>query len=143
MREDIVQTKQEKLERLRQAGEEVYPEKTTRSVTNAEALERFDVLRSEEVTLVGRVRSFRPMGKIAFAHIEDESAKIQIFMHKGTLPEERFALFVDSVELGDFVEVRGVLFLTKQGEKTLEVREWHMLSKSIRPIPTEFYGLKE
>lgn len=143
MREDILKTKLEKLERLKLAGEEVYPEKTLRSLSNAEALSRFDTLQEREVVLVGRVRSLRPMGKVAFAHIEDESGKMQIFLRKDDINEERFNLFVDTVEMGDFVEVLGKLFLTKQGEKTLEVKAWKMLGKSMRPIPSEFYGLKD
>jgi lysyl-tRNA synthetase class 2 len=143
MREDILKTKSEKLERLRKAGEEAYPEKTNRSMSNGEALERFDELQGQDISLVGRVRSFRPMGKIAFAHIEDESGKIQVFLRKGALSDERFDLFVDTVEIGDFVEASGALFLTKQGERTLEVKDWRMLGKSMRPVPTEFYGLKD
>jgi lysyl-tRNA synthetase class 2 len=143
MREDILRTRTEKLDRLRQAGEEVYPEKTTRSMTNREALERFDDLQGQEIALVGRVRSLRLMGKIAFAHIEDESGKIQVFLRKGPLSDERFKLFVETVEMGDFIEAKGTLFVTKQGEKTIEATAWKMLGKSMRPIPTEFYGLKD
>lgn len=145
MREDILTTKLEKLAKLRDAFGEVYPEKTGRTLTNAAALARFDELSAsgEEVVLVGRVRSFRPMGKIAFVHIEDGSMKIQLFLSEKTLGSEQSKLFVDTVELGDFVEASGPLFLTKQNEQTLEVRSWKVLTKSLRPIPTEFYGLKD
>lgn len=145
MREDILSTKLEKLSRLQNAFGEVYPEKTGRSLSNEQALLRFDELAAsrEDICLVGRVRSMRPMGKIAFAHIEDGSAKIQIFLSEKIVGAEKFKLFVDTIELGDFVEVRGVLFLTKKDEKTLEVSDWKVLGKSLLPIPTEFYGLKD
>lgn len=143
MREDIVRTKLEKLERLKEAGESVYPEKSERTMTNAEALEKFDALQGQDVFLVGRVKSLRSMGKVTFAHIEDESGKIQIFLKRDEMDEARYRLFVGAVEMGDFVQIKGALFLTQKEEKTLQAKEWKMLGKSMRPIPTEFYGLKD
>ncbi|MDD5083309.1 MAG: lysine--tRNA ligase [Candidatus Moranbacteria bacterium] len=143
MREDIIQTKLDKLEQLKAAGESIYPEVSKRSMKNAKALEQFDELQGQTIFLVGRVKSLRSMGKIAFAHIEDESGKIQIFLKKDEMDEARYQLFVSAVEMGDFVQIEGTLFLTKQSERTLQVKEWVMLGKSMRPIPTEFYGLKD
>ncbi len=142
MREDILKTKLEKLENLKKAGIEVYPESSERSMTNKEALDSFDNI-SDEVFLVGRVKSLRPMGGSAFGHIEDGSGKIQIFLNKKNIGDEKYKLFVDNIEIGDFVEAKGKLFKTKKEEKTLEVREWKVLSKNIRPIPTEYYGIKD
>ena len=145
MREDIQKTKLEKLEKIKNSGMEAYPEKTKRSMTNAEALEKFSVLAEDkkEVTLVGRVKSYRLMGNIAFAHIEDGTGKIQTFFNKKTLGADLFKLFAASVEIGDFISATGVLFETKAGEKSLEVRAWTMLTKNIRPVPTEYFGLKD
>jgi lysyl-tRNA synthetase, class II len=145
LREDIIETKKQKFQLLEQSFGVVYPEKNGRTHTNSEALSQFDTFVQEEkvVTLVGRVRSFRVMGKIGFAHIEDGEAKIQIFLNLQVLGEEKFKLFVDTIETGDFVEATGKLFLTKKEEKTLEISDWKILSKSMRPIPTEFYGLKD
>lgn len=145
MREDIQQTKLSKLEKIKIAGLEAYPEKTERSMTNAEALEKFSELvkSRREISLVGRVKSFRLMGNIAFAHIEDGAAKIQTFFNKKILEADKFKLFADSTEIGDFISATGVLFETKAGEKSLEVHAWTMLSKNIRPVPTEYFGLKD
>ena len=143
MREDILQTKLEKLKNIREFGMEPYPEKTQRDMTNNEALEKFDELGEKEITLVGRVRSFRPMGGSTFAHIEDETGKIQLFLNKNNLDEAKYRLFAKNVELGDFVQATGKLFKTKQEEKTLEVYDWTMLSKNMRPIPTEHFGIKD
>ncbi|MBI2439435.1 MAG: lysine--tRNA ligase [Candidatus Moranbacteria bacterium] len=145
MREDILTTKQEKLARLTEAFGTVYPEQTKRTCSNAEAIASFDKFAStrEAVVLVGRVRSFRPMGKIAFAHIEDGNGKIQLFLSEKTTSTEKLRLFVENIELGDFVEATGTLFLTKQNEKTLEVTDWNILGKSMRPIPTEHFGLQD
>jgi lysyl-tRNA synthetase, class II len=145
MREDILETKQEKLGLLTEAFGVSYPEKNNRTHTNKQALDEFDAfVRDEKVlTLVGRVRSLRIIGKIGFAHIEDGDTKIQIFLNLQVLGEQKFKLFVDTIEVGDFVEATGKLFLTKKEERTLEVADWNILGKSMRPIPTEFYGLKD
>ncbi len=141
MREDILQTKLDKLKDIREAGMKAYPEKAERSMTNTEALEKFDSLQGKEIILVGRVRSLRSMGNVAFAHIEDGSGKIQLFLNKkGT---ENYKLFVSAIEIGDFIQAAGKLFVTKAGEKSLEVSAWMVLSKNIRPIPTEYFGLKD
>ena len=143
MREDILQTKIEKLENIKKSGMDPYPEKSERGFSNAEAAEKFDEIGNKKITLVGRIRSLRPMGGSAFAHIEDESSKMQLFFNKANLPENLFELFVKNAELGDFVEVSGELFKTKTEEKTLKVTDWKMLSKNIRPIPTEHFGIKD
>ncbi len=145
MREDILEAKLEKLKNICESGMEAYPEKCDRSMTNAEALEQFDGLSAEarEITLLGRIKSNRPMGGSAFAHIEDGTGKIQIFLNKKNMDEAKYKLFVKNIEIGDFVQVTGKLFLTKQEEKTLEVHNWKVLSKNIRPIPTEYFGLKD
>jgi lysyl-tRNA synthetase, class II len=143
MREDILQVKIEKLKQVREFGMEPYPEKTQRDFKNAEALEKFEEISEKEITLVGRVRSMRPMGGSAFANIEDESGKMQLFLNKANIAEDLFRLFTKSVDLGDFVQVTGQLFLTKTEEKSLKVTDWKMLSKNIRPIPTEHFGIKD
>jgi lysyl-tRNA synthetase class 2 len=144
MREDILRVKREKLERLTSAFGTAYPEVDVRSHTNAVALSQFDALSAKEeaVTLVGRVRSLRVMGKIAFVHVEDGTAKIQGFCSLEKLGDQ-FAAFKENVEIGDFISMTGMLFLTKQEEKSVMVSEWQMLSKSLLPLPTEFYGLKD
>jgi len=143
MLDKILGVKLEKLEQIKNSGANPYPEKTERTHSNQEALDQYDDLQGQKITLVGRVRSFRPMGGSAFSHIEDGSAKIQLFLNKKNIEETKFKLFIGTVELGDFVEVTGTLFKTKTEEKTLEVNDWKMLTKSIRPIPTEYFGLKD
>jgi lysyl-tRNA synthetase, class II len=144
MREDIQKTKLEKLENIKKAGMEAYPEKTERDMTNREALDNFSGLAGEkkEISLVGRVKSFRLMGNIAFAHLEDGTAKIQAFFNNQILGADKFNLFASSLEIGDFISVRGILFETKAGEKTLEAHDCKMLAKNMRPVPTEYFGLK-
>ncbi len=145
MREDILTTKQEKLSKLREAFGVAYPEKTARTHLVAEVLSNFDTLSTDGtvVTIVGRVRSLRMMGKIGFVHLEDGSGKMQIFLSEQVTGADRLKLFTDTIEIGDFVEATGKVFLTKKEEKTVEVSEWKVLGKSMRPIPTEYFGLED
>lgn len=143
MLDEIKEIKLKKLENLRNAGLDPYPEKSGRMMTNREALDKYDDPQNKEIVLVGRVRSLRPMGGSAFAHIEDESGKIQIFLSKKNIDPEKFKLFIDSIDIGDFVEVTGKLFKTKTEEITLEVSDWNVLSKSLAPVPTEYFGVKD
>jgi lysyl-tRNA synthetase, class II len=140
--EDIIEFRKKKLQNFIDAGIDPYPSSTQRTHTNAEALENFDQIAesAEVITVVGRIRSLRNQGKIAFAHIEDGTAKIQIFFKKDNLADT--FQWLDNFDLGDFIEATGTLFNTKTGEKTLEVKGFRMLSKSLRPLPSEFYGLE-
>ncbi len=145
MREDILATKQEKLAQLTQAFGTAYPEKTHRTLTIVTTLERFDALSTtqETVVLAGRVRSLRMMGKIGFAHLEDGSGKFQLFFSEQATGADAMRLFADTIEIGDFIEASGTVFVTKKNEKTLSVVSWRILSKSMRPIPTEHFGLQD
>jgi len=147
MLNDLRQTRLEKLNNLISAGLQVYPEKSKKDFANAHALENFDDLLirqlAEDIFLTGRVRSLRQMGALIFFHIEDESGKIQCLLKKDFSGEELFNLFGGNIDIGDFVQVEGKLFKTKTEEKTVQVKDWKILSKAINPIPTEFYGLKD
>lgn len=143
MLDEIKEIKLKKLENLRKAGIDPYPEKTSRTMENKEAVDKFDDLQEKEIILVGRVKSLRPMGGSAFAHIEDESGKTQVFLSKKNIDPEKYKLFVDSIELGDFIEAKGKLFKTKTEEITLEVSDWKILAKSLAPVPTEYFGVKD
>jgi lysyl-tRNA synthetase class 2 len=83
------------------------------------------------------------MGGSTFAHIEDASGKIQIFLNQANVAAGKYQLFSDNVELGDFIEVRGKLFKTQTGEITLQVSDWKMLAKSLAPVPAEHFGFKD
>ncbi|OGI14096.1 MAG: lysine--tRNA ligase [Candidatus Moranbacteria bacterium RIFCSPHIGHO2_12_FULL_54_9] len=152
MREDIIATKREKLAKLIATFGTAYPESTPRTHTSQQVLDQFDSLNGtdKQVSVVGRVRSLRVMGKIAFCHLEDGAGQIQGFFSEEMLnlvevpgENKQFSLFKETVELGDFLSVTGTVFLTKQNEKSIRAEKWIILSKSLLPIPTEFYGLKD
>jgi len=139
----IKEIRLKKLENLKKAGINPYPAEVFRTHTNKEALGAFKKLLSKKITLVGRIRSIREHGGSTFCHIEDGSAQIQIFLRKDKIGEKDYKLFLENIDLGDFVEVSGKLFLTKKGEKTLEVLKWRIISKSLLPLPSEWYGLED
>lgn len=141
--EDIINHRKKKLENLISAGIDPYPSETARTHSNTEALEKFDDLSDRQVTLVGRIRSMRGMGKLLFLHIDDGGAKIQVLIKADDVSDRQFEFFVDNFDLGDFIEATGKLFVTKTGEKTLQASSFRMLAKSLRPLPSEHYGLED
>jgi lysyl-tRNA synthetase class 2 len=129
----------EKLAALRAEGIDPYPARSHRTHTAAETLANFEMLQGEQITLVGRLMLLREMGKSVFAHIEDGSARIQIYLKRDTIGEEAFRR-IKLLDLGDFLQVTGTLFTTKTGEKTLKVEQYELLSKSLTPLPAKGVG---
>ncbi len=139
--DDMRTTRREKLAKLRALGIDPYPSDPHRTHTNAEALASSARLADATITIVGRIRSMRTMGSIIFAHVEDGTAKIQVLFKREELSAafNQLALY----DLGDFVECTGTMFLTKTQEKTLAVSSFRMLAKTLRPLPTEHFGLED
>src|SRR6185312_17034190 len=104
----------QRLHALRERGVNPYPNRVMRSHTIAEALQHFEEWQGEEqtLTLVGRIRLLRDMGKAAFVHIEDGTGRIQVYFRINDLGEEAFKV-VKALDIGDFVQVSGFLFLTR------------------------------
>ncbi len=141
--EDIINHRKAKLENLKAAGQEGYPSSTARTHSNLEAIEQFDSLQNQTVTLAGRIRSMRGMGKLLFLHIDDGTGRIQVLLKSDEIGDKPFAFFVDNFDLGDFMEATGNLFITKTGEKTLQASGYKMLAKGLRPIPSEHFGIED
>lgn len=95
----------------------------------------------KDVKIAGRIITARKMGKVIFAHIEEDSGRLQIFLRKNDLGEEKFNIFKDLMERGDFVGVSGNMFRTKTGEITLEVKDFDVLCKALRPLPDKWGGI--
>ncbi len=142
-----------KLRNLEKAGINPFPAKVLRTHTNQEALDKFSKLAKKparggsalggKVSLVGRVRSIRSHGGSTFCHIEDGLAQIQIYLKQDKIGKKNYQLFLNNIDIGDFVEANGNLFKTKKGEKTLEVSKWRILVKSLLPLPEKWHGLKD
>lgn len=141
--DDIVAFRKKKLQAFLDAGINPYPSHTDRTHTNAEALEKYDQLQGQAITLVGRIRTLRGMGKLTFLHIEDGTARIQVLLKADGIGDDQFKFFNDNFDIGDFVEATGTLFTTKTGEKTLQAAKYKMLAKALLPLPSEHYGLED
>jgi lysyl-tRNA synthetase, class II len=143
---DLQQQRLVKLERLRAAGIDPFPPRAERTHPIAAVLDDFDALneRQERVTLTGRiVGARRVMGKLAFAHIADESGKIQLWLSKADLGDEWFARFRDDLDTFDIVQATGTLRRTKSGEESLFVERLAVLSKALNPPPEKWHGLTD
>jgi len=141
--EELRKVRIQKLNNLIKAGINPYPAEVLRTHTNKEALDGFKKLTSKRIILVGRIRSIREHGGSTFCNIDDGSAQIQIYFRKDKVGEKEYKLFLENLDIGDFIEVTGKLFLTKKGEKTLEVLNWKIISKALLPLPVEWYGLED
>ncbi len=135
-----------KMEELQKTGINPYPSWSSleRQTTNS-IMSDFERLsqREELIMVAGRLRSIRSHGGSTFAHLEDETGKIQIYFKKDELGEENYNLFVNMVDVADFITVEGSIFETKRGEKTILVKKWKFLTKSLLPLPDKFHGLSD
>ncbi len=105
-------------------------------------LKKDEVLESKKMSIAGRLRSIRMMGKGGFADIEDATGKIQIWVSLDTVGKENYAAF-EKTDVGDIAGVRGHVFKTKKGELSIWVKEFTLLAKALRPLPSAWYGLKD
>ena len=134
-----------KLEEIKKQNVNPYPSKSKRTHVIGEALNNFDKLleKKKVVSLVGRLKSARVHGGSSFANIEDGSGAIQLFLKKDALGDKQYLFFKNSFDLGDFIRVKGTLFLTKTGEKTLQVESIKLLTKTLGPLPEKWHGLTD
>jgi lysyl-tRNA synthetase class 2 len=136
---DQEQQRRAKLVRLQEAGVDPYPARTNRSHTNTEAAAALqlgaDGTRPIVVTVTGRLVSSRVMGKSSFAHIEDGTDRLQLYLRSETLGEGPYTMFKRDLDLGDFVEATGQMFYTRTGEPTVQVESLRLLGKALRPLP--------
>ena len=143
--EEIREIRLKKLELLKKAGMNPYPADSKRELALDEALSSFTKLEKsgKEKWIAGRIMSIRGQGAIVFITLNDGTAQFQGLLKKDILGDEKFDFWNEIVDIGDFVEIQGKFFQTKRGEKTLEVKDWHMLSKSLRPLPEKWHGLTD
>ncbi|MDR1123263.1 MAG: lysine--tRNA ligase [Elusimicrobiota bacterium] len=138
--EEIIKNKYAEAAALKAEGLNPYPNHVEVKQTCAQAKEA-DLERT--VAVAGRVVQLRLMGKAAFAHVKDGTGKIQIYVQKDLLGEEKYNFFKKHIAAGDFVLVSGHMFLTKTQEKTIKADDVGLISKAIRPMPEKFHGLQD
>jgi lysyl-tRNA synthetase class 2 len=133
-----------KLKEMRERGIDPYPRKFEQTHLSGRIKADYEDLSANEtrVSVAGRLVSKRPHGKTAFGHLRDVEGDIQAYFRRDDLGEERFAL-LDLVDIGDFVGVSGTVFKTRTEEITVKVSDFEVLSKSLRPLPEKWHGLKD
>jgi lysyl-tRNA synthetase class 2 len=138
---ELEKIRAEKIIRLRSQGIEPYPTRNEVTHQIAEALAVYEKAEQEErvngpdCTLGGRLRSIRTMGKLAFAHIEDGSGRIQLMLKVDSLSQDGLDFFKEFFDLGDFIQASGELLRSRSGEITLQVSAFKMLAKAVSPLP--------
>lgn len=146
---DQLQVRREKLNNMLELGIDPFGSRFVRSHDAKMIFDNYDQSEKEElaeknvtVTLAGRVMTKRGKGKAGFAHIQDLSGQVQIYVRKDQVGEEKYDLFTRA-DIGDIVGVTGVIFKTKVGELSVKVQDLQILTKSLRPLPDKYHGLKD
>ena len=127
----IISNRLEKLDKIRQLGVNPYPYDFNLTHSTSE-IEKKHI--DKEVSVAGRVMSLRKMGKAAFANIQDEKGRIQLYIARDDVGEDNYALF-KLVDIGDFIGIDGKVFVTKTDALTVKASKVTILSKNLRPIP--------
>lgn len=147
MLDDIVKERRKKLDLIRKAGIDPYPARVARTHRIGDVIEQFENLEKEysedsrkHLSVAGRLMGIRDQGQIIFADLEDESGRMQVVLKSDSL--ELFEFWQSALDIGDFVSATGTLFVTKKGEKSVDVRELHMAAKSLLPLPDKYEGLE-
>lgn len=130
----------ENMEKLSQAGYPAFGEAFERTDRLDRLHKQFDL--GKPVAACGRIVGMRKMGKLAFAHVNDGSARFQLMVQRDVIGEHAFKAF-KLLDLGDCIGVEGAFFLTKTEENTIAVKSWKLLSKSLLPLPEKFHGLSD
>ena len=140
---ELLKIRRDKLSALREAGRDPFSVITfPQSHHSREIVAQYDALEGKEVSIAGRMMSKRIMGKASFAHILDAEGDIQIYVKRDDVGEGAYADF-KAYDIGDIIGVKGFVFKTKTGEVSVHSTEITLLSKSLRPLPEKFHGLKD
>jgi lysyl-tRNA synthetase, class II len=146
---ELVAVRKEKERQLRESGIETYPQDRGPYTTTEDVEERFgaashdDLENSEErVSVAGRIMAFRDFGKSAFLHIQDRKGRMQAYVRKDMLKSPEYDIF-KKFDISDIIGVTGKPFKTKTGELTILAEEVKLLTKSLRPLPEKWHGLKD
>ena len=140
---EVVRVRLEKLERLLARGIQPYGGKYLRTHSSKEVKNDFAALEGSTVSICGRIVSKRVHGKASFATLQDGEGQIQIYLRMDGVGSALYGLFVDDLDIGDIIGVRGTVFKTRRGEISVEVAEMQLLAKSLRPLPEKWHGLRD
>ena len=139
----LMQIRRDKLAKLKEEGKDPFEiTKFNRTHTSKQIVENYDELEGKDVTIAGRLMAKRIMGKASFCHIQDVDGRIQSYVSINELGEESYKQFKED-DIGDIIGITGFVFKTKTGEISIHAKEVTLLSKSLRPLPEKYHGLKD
>ena len=146
---DQLRVRRDKMSSLREKGMDPFGKRFERTHLTEELISEYGELEKEEieaknvsVKIAGRIMTKRGKGKAGFAHIQDLTGQIQIYVRQDAVGEEQYEVF-DSADLGDIIGIEGTLFKTKVGELSIKAQDFVFLTKALRPLPEKFHGLKD
>jgi lysyl-tRNA synthetase class II len=136
----LIEQRRAKLASLREHGIDPFANKFTPTEGCVPAKENY--VEGRAVALAGRLTALREMGKSLFFDIKDQTGRIQVYVQKQAVGDDNFKI-LQHLDLGDFVGVKGALFTTKMGEKSVKLESFTILGKALRPPPAKWYGLED
>ncbi len=145
----IINERKQKLEELRKAGVNPYSYRYEKNAMAAEIKQVYEKLKPQDkdsmrnsVRVAGRIMTKRIMGKASFTNLQDESGQVQLYFKQDEIGKPAYDLF-KNLDIGDIIGAEGSVFKTKRGEVTVSVKKFEFLTKSLRPLPEKFHGLKD
>ncbi|MDP3050110.1 MAG: OB-fold nucleic acid binding domain-containing protein, partial [Eubacteriales bacterium] len=139
---ELLRIRYNKLSELREQGIDPYGGRYERTHMAAQVIDDFPALEGRELRLAGRLIARRGHGKATFSDLQDASGSIQIYVRLNDVGEQAYELF-KKVDIGDIIGVEGTVFKTRMGEISIHVLTFNLLSKSLRPLPEKWHGLKD
>ncbi|SDY94400.1 lysine--tRNA ligase [Thermoactinomyces sp. DSM 45892] len=146
---ELLQVRREKLQNLRDRGVDPFGQKFIRTHHAADVTSRFEPFskeelaqREEKVAIAGRLMAKRVQGKASFAHLQDQTGRVQIYVRLDVVGDEQYETF-QTADIGDYIGIHGIMMKTNRGELSVRAQEVSFLSKSLRPLPEKYHGLKD
>lgn len=144
---ELLKVRREKLDEIRAKGIDPFPYSFSKDQTAASVLKDFDKLGEGEasknkVTIAGRIMTKRGHGKASFAHLQDETGRIQIYAKQDVIGQDKYEIY-RKLDMGDIIGVTGHVFRTKTKEITVRVEDFQILCKSLHPLPEKWHGLTD
>ena len=144
--EELRKVRLEKLENLKKAGIDPFPAKVEFPVADISVLKKDfkkQLKNKKGAAIAGRITAKREHGNAIFADLSGGSNKLQIFIGRDQIGSDSFRIFSENIDIGDFIAVFGKAFYTKRKEPTIEVKNWQLLAKALRPLPEKWHGLQD
>mgnify|MGYP002681721701 FL=1 len=140
---EILKIRREKLEQLKEMGRNPFEIlKYDQTHHSKDIKDNFEEMEGKDVSIAGRIMSFRDMGKASFCDIQDRYGRIQAYIKQDELGEEEYKIF-KTYDIGDIVGIKGFVFKTKRGEISVHAKQVTLLCKSLQPLPEKWHGLKD